>query len=167
MTTGALDRERFRSGVDWGFLVLFGALLGSGSVMQSTHLDRWIAASLVTGTALLGDPGVILVAIAGVTMLTRIVLPSRPTMLLLSLAVVPAAPQLGIAPWLAGVVVLFAANVWIFPYQGLEYLIAREATGGQAFDDRQGTRYGAALTLVRFAAIAASVPVWKMMGLLS
>ena len=61
---------------------------------------------------------------------------------------------------------LLSANIWIFPYQGLEYLIAREATGGQAFDDRQGTRIGAALTLVRFAAIAASVPVWKAMGLL-
>ena len=61
---------------------------------------------------------------------------------------------------------LLAANIWILPYQGLEYLVAREATGGQAFDDRQGTRIGAALTLVRFLAIAASVPAWKLMGLL-
>ena len=166
VTAGALDRERFRSGIDWGFLMLFGALLGSGNVMQATHVDKWIAAGLVERTAALGDPGLVLVAIAAATILLRFVLPSRPTMLLLSLAVVPAAPQLGIAPWLAGVTVLLAANVWILPYQGLEYLVAREATGGQAFDDRQGTRMGAALTAVRLVAIAASVPVWKLMGLL-
>ena len=166
VTAGALDRERFRTGIDWGFLILFGALLGSGNVMQATHVDRWIAAGLVERTAGLGDPGLVLIAISAATMLVRFVLPSRPTMLLLALAVVPAAPQLGISPWLAGVTVLLSANIWIFPYQGLEYLIAREATGGQAFDDRQGTRIGAALTVVRFAAIAASVPVWRAMGLL-
>ena len=167
VTAGALDRERFRSGIDWGFLMLFGALLGSGAVMQTTHVDRWIAAGLVERTAGLGDPGLVLIAIAAATILLRFVLPSRPTMLLLALAVVPAAPQLGISPWLAGVTVLLSVNTWILPYQGLEYLIAREATGGQAFDDRQGTRIGAALTLVRFAAIAASVPAWKLMGLLT
>ena len=169
VTTGALDRERFRSGIDWGFLMLFGALLGSGNVMQATHVDRWIAAGLVARTSALGDPadpGLVLVAIAAATILLRFVLPSRPTMLLLALAVVPAAPQLGISPWLAGLTVLLAANIWVLPYQGLEYLVAREATGGQAFNDRQGIRIGAALTAVRFIAIAASVPAWKAMGLL-
>ncbi|HEV2250925.1 MAG TPA: SLC13 family permease [Candidatus Limnocylindria bacterium] len=166
VTAGALDRERFRSGIDWGFLMLFGALLGSGNVMQATHVDTWVAAGLVERTAALGDPGLVLIAIAAATILIRFVLPSRPTMLLLALAVVPAAPQLGISPWLAGLGVLLAANIWILPYQGLEYLIAREATGGEAFDDRQGTRLGAALTAVRFIAIAASVPAWKLMGLL-
>ena len=166
VTAGALDRERFRSGIDWGFLVLFGSLLGSGNVMQATHVDRWISAGLVERTSGLGDPGLVLIAISAATILVRFVLPSRPTMLLLALAVVPAAPHLGISPWLAGVTVLLSANIWVLPYQGLEYLIAREATGGQAFDDRQGTRIGAALTAVRFVSIALCVPVWKLMGLL-
>jgi di/tricarboxylate transporter len=166
VTAGALDRERFRGGIDWGFLMLFGALLGSGNVMQATRVDTWVAAGLVARTAGLGDPGIVLIAIAAATILLRFILPSRPTMLLLALAVVPAAPQLGISPWLAGLVVLLAANIWILPYQGLEYLVAREATAGEAFDDRQGTRIGLALTAIRFVAIAASVPAWKLMGLL-
>jgi hypothetical protein len=62
-------------------------------------------------------------------------------------------------------VVLVAANIWVLPYQGLEYLIARDATGGEAFDDRQGTRVGASLTLVRLAAITLAVPAWQAMGL--
>jgi di/tricarboxylate transporter len=166
LMTGALDRERFRASIDWGFLMFFGAILGSASVMQATHVDRWIAAILVERTAGLMDPGLVLIAIAAATILLRFVLPSRPTMVLLALAVVPAAPQLGISPWLAGLTVLLCANIWVLPYQGLEYLVAREATGGQAFDDRQGTRIGAALTVVRLGAIALSVPIWKVMGLL-
>ena len=166
LMTGALDRERFRTSIDWGFLMFFGAILGSAGAMQATHVDRWIAAGLVERAAGLPDPGVVLIALAAATILLRSVLPSRPTMVLLVLAVVPASSQLGISPWLAGLTVLLCANIWILPYQGLEYLVAREATGGQAFDDRQGTRLGAALTAVRFAAIALSVPAWKLMGLL-
>jgi hypothetical protein len=51
------------------------------------------------------------------------------------------------------------------PYQGLEYLIARDATHGEDFDDRQGTQVGAALTAIRLVAIAIAVPFWQAMGL--
>jgi len=57
--------------------------------------------------------------------------------------------------------------VWVLPYQRLEYLIARDATHGEAFDDRQGTTVGAALTVVRLLAIALAVPVWQMAGLVA
>ena len=165
VTAGALDRERFRSGIDWGFLIGFGAVLGSGNVVQATHLERYVGSRLVDLTAGL-DPGVVLIAIAAATILIRFVLPSRPAMVLLSLAVVPAAPQLGISPFLAGLTVLLCANIWILPYMGNEYLIARDATNGEAFDDRQGVRMGAALAAVRFVAVALCVPVWKLTGLL-
>jgi len=49
-----------------------------------------------------------LIAFAVLVMLSRGVLPSRPAMVLLSLALVPAAPSLGISPWVAGFVVLVA-----------------------------------------------------------
>lgn len=167
ITVGPLDRERFRSSLDWGFLVFLGVLLGSGAVLQTGGVDTWLAALLIGATSGIHSPPLVVIVIALVVMASRIVLPSRPAMVLLSLALVPAAPALGISPWVVGFVVLVAANVWVLPYQGLEYLIARDATAGEAFDDRQGTRVGAALTAVRFAAIAAAVPVWLSMGLIS
>ena len=78
----------------------------------------------------------------------------------------PAAPALGISPWVAGVVVLLAANSWVLPYQGLEYLLLREATHGESFTDAQGTRMGLALIAVRLVAIGASVPYWMSLGLI-
>ena len=167
VTAGVVDRERFRSSVDWGFLVFLGVVLGSGAVLQSGGVDKWISDLLLNATAAVRSPGLLVIAFAVLVMLSRIVLPSRPAMVLLSLALVPAAPALGISPWVAGFVVLVASNVWVLPYQGLEYLIARDATQGEAFDDRQGTRVGAALTLVRLLAIAAAVPAWQTMGLVA
>jgi DASS family divalent anion:Na+ symporter len=167
VTAGALDRERFRTSLDWGFLVFLGVLLGSGAVLQAGGVDTWIASLLIEATSAVRSPAVLVILFAAVVMASRMLLPSRPAMVLFSLALVPAAPALGISPWLAGFVVLVSANVWVLPYQGLEYLIARDATGGEAFDDRQGTRVGAALTAVRFASIAVAVPVWAAMGLIA
>ena len=167
VTAGALDRERFRSSLDWGFLIFLGVLLGSGAVLQAGGVDKWVAALLMDATASLRSPGLLVIAFAVLVMLSRIVLPSRPAMVLLSLALVPAAPALGISPWVAGFVVLVCANVWVLPYQGLEYLIARDATQGEAFDDRQGTQVGAALTITRLAAVVLAVPVWQAMGLVA
>ena len=165
VTWGVLDRERFRSSLDWGFLVFLGVLLGSGAVLQAGGVDKWVASLLLDATSAVHAPGLLVVAFAVLVMLSRVLLPSRPAMVLLSLALVPAAPALGISPWIAGFVVLVSANVWVLPYQGLEYLIARDATHGEAFDDSQGTLVGASLTIVRLVAIAAAVPVWIAMGL--
>jgi DASS family divalent anion:Na+ symporter len=167
VSAGVIDRERFRSSLDWGFLVFLGVLLGSGAVLQAGGVDKWVASVLLDATTAVRAPGLLVVVFAALVMLSRVVLPSRPAMVLLSLALVPAAPALGISPWIMGFVVLVSANVWVLPYQGLEYLIARDATAGEAFDDRQGTRVGAALTLVRLAAIALAVPVWQAMGLIT
>jgi DASS family divalent anion:Na+ symporter len=151
--------------MDWGFLVFLGVLLGSGAVLQSGGVDTWISSLLLNATGAVSSPGLLVIVFAVLVMLSRIVLPSRPAMVLLSLALVPAAPALGISPWVLGFVVLVASNVWVLPYQGLEYLIARDATRGEAFDDRQGTQVGAALTAIRLVAIAIAVPFWQAMGL--
>ena len=164
MTGTVLDRTQFRTSIDWGFLILFGVLLGSGDVLSRSGVDSWIARGMAP-VATLG-PELAVLAIAAITTAFRVVLPSRPTFFLLMLAFVPTAPLLGMHGWVAGIVVLLSANMWVLPYQGLEYLMYREATGREAFDDRQGVRMGAALTAIRFVAIAASIPWWRALGLI-
>ena len=141
--------------------------MGQANRYQARGVDKWVASLLLEAASALHSPGLLVIAFAVLVVLSRVVLPSRPAMVLLSLALVPAAPALGISPWVAGFVVLVAANVWVLPYQGLEYLIARDATGGEAFSDRQGTVVGASLTVVRLLAVAAAVPVWQAMGLIA
>lgn len=166
VTASILGREQFRTSIDWGFLIFFGILLGSGAVLQRVGVDRWIATGLLSMSDAVRSPQLMVLLVALLTMAIRFVLPSRPTMILLTLALVPSAAALGIDPWVAGFVILTCANTWILPYQGLEYLILRDATKGEAFDDTQGTRFGAALSGVRLLAVAASIPVWTVAGLI-
>lgn len=166
VTATILGRDQFRTSIDWGFLIFLGILLGSSTVLQRAGVDRWIASGLLSVNDAVHSPQLMVVLVALLTMGIRFVLPSRPTMILLALALVPSAPALGIDSWVAGFVILTSANMWILPYQGLEYLILRDATRGEAFDDAQGTRFGAALSAVRLLAIAASIPVWTAAGLI-
>lgn len=163
---GVLGRDAFRASVDWAFLILLGILLGSGPVLQEAGIDRWLGEMLGPLAGAAGHPGMVVLGLAAAVVLLRVVLPSRPTMLLMALVAMPAAPALGISPWVAGVVVLLAANTWVLPYQGLEYLVLRDATRGESFTDAQGMRIGAVLLGIRFLAIAASVPYWMALGLI-
>lgn len=162
-----IDRENFRGSIDWGFLLLFGILLGTAGVLRSVGVDRWIADSLVPATHVVGNPGALIVLLGAFVIVCRLVLPWIPATLLLSLALVPAAPSLGLSPWVVGFVVLVSANTWLHPSQSDFCRLTRDATRGEMFTERHGLILGIAMTLLTLVAIAASVPYWRAIGLLS
>jgi di/tricarboxylate transporter len=167
MTGGALDREGFRNSIDWGFLVLFGVLLGTGGVLHNAGVDGWVAERLIPLSRAVGSAGGIVILLAFFVIGIRVVLPRQPATLLLSLAVVPAAPRLGLQPWVAGFVVLLMANTWLHPSQHDWYRLTKDATAGEMFTDRHGIILGIAATIVTLAAVAASILYWRLTGMLT
>ncbi len=163
---GPLDREAFRSSIEWGFLILFGVLLGTAGVLRSAGVDRWIGNVLVPVAHLAGNGGVLVVLLGAMVIALRLVLPWIPATLLLSLALVPAAPRLGLSPWVMGFVVLMAANTWVHPRQSDYCRLIREATAGETFTNSHGVVMGVAMTLLTLIGIAVSVPYWQAIGVL-
>lgn len=92
-------------------------------------------------------------------------LPRVPANFLLSLALIPASPQLGLSPWLVGFIVLTVGNTWLLPGLSDFYILIRDATRGEMFTDRDGFYVGVVLTVLVLIAITASVPYWQAMGL--
>jgi DASS family divalent anion:Na+ symporter len=164
---GVLGREAFRSSIDWGFLVLFGVLLGTGAVLHRAGIDRWIGAALIPAARSVPGPGLLVVLLGAAIMLLRLVLPWIPATLLLSLALVPSAVALGLSPWVVGFVVLVAANAWLLPRQSDYCRLVREATHGELFTERQAFVAGAALSGLTLLAIALSLPYWRFLGVLT
>ena len=95
----------------------------------------------------------------------RMVVPWIPATLLLSLALVPTASQLGLSAWVVGFVVLTTANTWLHPNQAELCRLTRDATGGALFTQRQAIRMGIAMTVLSLVAVAASVPYWSALGI--
>ncbi len=167
MAGSVLDRSEFRSAVDWGFLTLFGIMLGTDRVLHSVGVDRWIADVLIPVARSVPDSGVLVVLLAVFVVACRLVLPWVPATLLLSLALVPAAARLGLSPWVVGFVILIAANTWIHPNQSDFYRLAGDATRHEMFTDRHGLVVGVAITVIMLVGVAASVPYWRALRLLT
>ncbi|HKX16503.1 MAG TPA: SLC13 family permease [bacterium] len=166
VAAGVLDRESFRGSIEWGYLIFFGVLLGTGTVLRSGGVDRWIGDGLIPLSRAMGGPGRLAVALSLGVVAARLVLPQIPAMYLLSLALVPAAPRLGLSPWVAGFVIQLTAYTWLHPRQSDYYRLTRGITRGEMTTDRYGIIAGVALTAVTLVAIASSVPYWRLIGTL-
>jgi di/tricarboxylate transporter len=162
---GSVTRNLFRSAIDWGFLVQFGILLGAGGVLHAHGVDAWIGARLVS---VLGawEPGGLIMLLAMFVCVVRLCVPWIPATLLLSLALVPVAADLGVKPWVVGFVVLVTANTWLHPSQSDYCRVAWEAAGANLFDRRQALIAGVVLTLLTLLGLGLAIPYWSMLGLL-
>jgi anion transporter len=164
---GVLDREGFRSSIEWGYLLFFGVLLGAGGVLGSAGVDRWIGGALGPLVHTLGNPGRLVILLGVAVVAARVVLPQIPAMYLLTLALVPAAHTFGLSPWVVGFVVQLAAYTWVHPRQSDYYRLTRGFTRGEMFTEHHGTIVGLGLTILTLVAIAISVPFWHMSGRLT
>lgn len=164
---GALDVHDFRSKIDWGFLMLFGILLGLPSVLRSVGLERVFGAQLEAIAHSIRDEVAIVLVVALAVVAVRLVLPWVPTTLLLSAALVPAAERLGMSSWVIGFVILFVAQAWLVPNLYEAYLLAKSTTRAELFTDRQAISLGIVMTLLSLSAVGVSTVYWRATGLLS
>jgi di/tricarboxylate transporter len=163
---GALDRQAFRSGIDWATVVLFGVLLGAGGVLRSGGVDRWIAGLITPLAHSLGHPALVILLLALLVIAVRLVLPMVPSGFLLLVALVPAAPQLGLSGWVVGFAVSVLALTWILPRQYEVLRMTREITYDELFSDRQALVVGLLITAIATLAILICVPYWLAIGVL-
>lgn len=163
---GVLDRDSFRDSIEWGYLIFFGVLLGAGGVLRAGGVDRWIGDALVPLARMVGDPGGLVMLLSLSVVIARLALPQIPAMYLLSLALVPAAPRFGLSPWVAGFVIQLAAYTWLHPRQSDYCRLTRSITRSEMTTEHYGVIAGIGLTIATLFAIAASVPYWRMIGLL-
>jgi DASS family divalent anion:Na+ symporter len=162
----AIDVQDFRSRIDWGFVMLFGILLGLAGVLRSVGLDAVLGAQLAAVAQGIRDETGIVVVVALAVVAVRLVLPWVPTTLLLSAALVPAAERIGISPWVVGFVILFVAQAWIVPSLYEAYVLAKTTTRAELFTDRQAITLGVVMTLLTLTAVGVSIVYWRAIGLL-
>ena len=93
-------------------------------------------------------------------------MPTVVAVLLLSLAVIPVAPTVGVDPWVAIVTILATFLLWFVPPQTPEYLVAYSGSEGRLYSHRQARRVSFAYAAVTLVGLALSIPYWHWIGLL-
>jgi di/tricarboxylate transporter len=163
---GRLDAGMLRTGVNWGFLIFFGAITSLAAVFGALNIDQWLAASLAGPVrAFAGTPLVFCLALALMGYVLAFVVRWQAAAPLLTLVAMPVAGTVGVHPFLVALIALVSTQVWFLPSQSTVYLALYHGSGElftHAGVRRLAWLWGALVLL----AIAAAVPVWSFMGLI-
>lgn len=153
--------------VNWNFALLFGILISLATVFSHTGLDRWVARGVAGAMGDLSSTRVTFVVVLalfcfGVSFVVR----WQAAAPLVTIALAPVAASAGIHPFIVGLIAVIACNGFFLPYQSTTYLALDAGTGRALFTHAQAVPAAIAYAVWTVIAVALSVPVWRMMGLM-
>lgn len=165
---GFLRKDEFKEKIDWPFLVYLAGIVGIVGAFNAVGLDDWLAHHLAPLGALMRSDFPLFIAIlAAIVFVIRLVVPISTTIVIVAAVMMPLASAYGINAWVVGFIVLVLGEMWFFPYQCSYYIQFRELlSGADVQDERLFLRFNALINLGKILAVYASLPYWKMLGLI-
>lgn len=166
-STGIIDRDTLRRGIDWGFLLLTGGLLGIATVTSQSGFVK-LAGDLVVPLVqpVSSYPWAFYTVVAVVTLVARLAIPFQPTILLAALTLTPVAIQLHYNPFLTGLVILVMASHFLVPQNNPLYMAAFGGGEGKAFTHAQARPLALIHIGICLAALWVSLPLWEWLHLI-
>jgi DASS family divalent anion:Na+ symporter len=164
--TGVANLNTLRA-VNWNFALLFGILISLANVFSRTGLDRWMAERIVAvSVSLLTSPITFVIALVLLCYAITFVVRWQAAAPLITISLTPVAITSGVHPFIVALIAVVACNPFFVPYQSTPYLALYSGTAGKLFSHRQALPAALAYGVWVMLAAIASVPVWRLMGLL-
>jgi di/tricarboxylate transporter len=164
---GALNKREFREKIDWPFLIYLGGIVGITSAINYLGLGRVIAAQLPwLGEYMHLNFPLFVLLLSAIVFVIRLAVPISATIVIMATVLMPVATHYGVNPWVVGFIILIIGEMWFFPYQCSYYLQLRQLSKGTIYDEGLFLKFNALSNVMKIAAIYASMPYWKSLGLL-
>jgi di/tricarboxylate transporter len=164
--TGNLDQKSIRE-LDWDFILFYGVAVGIASQAECLGIGQLAAAAMSPWLGeLAAHPALVVLGLTLGAIAVQIVLAKEQAILLVMIALVPAAPTLGIAPWVVVLIFLATSSLWFFPSQTPAYLVAYSTMEGRLFSHHEARRVAFAFSGVIILSLLLVVPYWHLLGLL-
>jgi di/tricarboxylate transporter/CRP-like cAMP-binding protein len=161
----ALDTTMVRTGVNWPFLLFFGAISSLATVFTTLGIDTWLGtrlAGLIESLALGSLSFCLALAIVGFCL--SFIVRWQAAAPLLTLVALPAAGAAEVHSFLVALVALVSTQVWFLPYQSTVYLALYHGSG-ECFSHTHARALAWLWGLLVLVAIVLAMPVWRLMGL--
>jgi len=169
LINNVVDKKTFHTDVGWSSLVFIAVILNLGTVFPALGIDKYLGTQVLPVLGPLAQNMWVFVPLLMVlTFALRFVIVSMNALLaILMLVLLPVAQSVGMTGWALGMIIHFASHcLWILPYQNVVYAIGHEAAEGKGIGSGDSARYSLVFTAITFIAVLASIPYWRMLGLL-
>ncbi|WED43002.1 SLC13 family permease [Legionella cardiaca] len=168
LTSGVLNKDDFKNGINWPFLFYLGAIIGIMRCVQEIGIEAWIVDYLWWLGKLANNQQVLfIVLIYGMSWLGSFLFGTMAAPALMFTLFMPVAQQAVLNSWLIAFVILMATEAWVFPYQSSYYLCFEEwARETKAYELRKTLSLNAWFSILRLVAILLSIPFWRRVGVL-
>lgn len=165
---GFLSKKEFKEKVDWTFLLYMSGLTGLISSFDYLGLDRTLANLLpVLGATMRDSFSLFVLMLFALIFVLRLAVPINATIVILATLLVPLADVYGVNPWVVGFVILLLGEIWFLPYQCSYYRQLQAINEDHPlFKEKSFLIHNGLMNFAKLAAIYATIPYWKSMGLL-
>jgi DASS family divalent anion:Na+ symporter len=165
---GTLRKKELKEKVDWTFLLYLGGITGIVAAFNYLGLDAALGSAVpwLGHTMRTNFPLFILMLFVLICVI-RLAVPINATVVVLAAVLLPLAELNGVNAWVLGFIILILSEMWFLPYQCSYYLQMQEMNRHKPlYDEKAFLRFNAISNVARLAAVYASLPYWKMLGLL-
>ncbi len=161
------DRVAFRSKIAWDSIFFIGGILNLAALFPALKVDKWIGATVGPHLApLMSNMYLFVIALAALLFFLRFVLVSQTASLTIFVVLLtPLAVSMKIHPLIPAFIVLTSVNLWNVIFQNTTFLAGFYAGGGMV-KHAQTIKLSVAYAVINVVALMASVPLWKMLGML-
>ncbi len=170
LSLGVLSKQEMRRGIDWPFLLMLAGMISIVKTMSALGLDKELSKQLTwLGAFMAEDIYLFAIALAAAIFIIRLIVPNNATVILMCTLLLPIADEQGVSPWVVAFYVLLISDGWFMPYQCSYYIAFREegARGGAPlYGEKRLLVYNACINATRVIAALATIPFWRMIGLL-
>jgi anion transporter len=168
LITGILDKQGFKSNLDWGLILFFGIVNSIATISSYLGLDQWfigmvgpLFTSYSIGPLTFFSFTILLVCFA------RLFVRKSVVVTFFTVTLVPLGQSIGIHPGVLLLIILMASECFFLPYQDGPYQIAYSSTQGLAFSHAQARKLLLAKCFAVFVAVIVSIPYWTWLGLIA
>jgi divalent anion:Na+ symporter, DASS family len=165
---GTLNKTELKEKVDWVFLLYLSGITGMVAVFNYLGLDRELGNTLPSlGEYMRTNFYLFVFLLFIVINLIRIAVPINATIVILASILMPVAEVNGINAWVVGFIILMFAESWFMPYQCSYYLQLQSMNQkNELYNEKSFLLFNGFMNFAKLAAIYASIPFWKMLGIL-
>ena len=169
LALGVITPKDYNSRINWSIIAFMGGAINLANAITTVGIDTWLGNTFGASMAsLISNPFLFVFVIATVALLTRFIIVDMTTCYTLFIVILtPFCLQAGMSPWIAAMAAYCVVYPYFTKYQNINFLAAFNSAGGdEKLSHTMLVPFCLVFHIVSILALTASVPYWKILGLI-